>query len=281
MKIKPVTGMIGAEVEGVDLAVPCDEFTAAGLSQALWDYQVLFLRGQHLDIAQLKSVTEIFGPLQRLPYVESVADEPYVIGVRKRAEDRNVGVFGGNWHSDFSFLEQPPAGSLLSAVEIPEFGGDTVWSNQIAAYETLPEDLKAAVEGRSAIHVGKPHGVKFAPKGHQRSTVKMVRGDPEADREMMHPAVRSHPVSDRKSLFVNPVYTSRLDGLSEAESAPILDRLYWHAIRPEFCCRHRWQVGDLVVWDNRTTLHFAVNDYDGKDRLLYRTTFSDNRRPQA
>lgn len=281
MKIKPVTGMIGAEIEEIDLAVPCDEIAAAGLRQALWDYQVLFLRGQHLDNAQLKQVTEVFGPLQRLPYVEPVKDEPYVIAVRKRAEDRNVGVFGGNWHSDFSFLEKPPAGSLLSAVEIPEFGGDTVWANQIAAYETLPDDLKTVVEGRAAIHVGKPHGVKFAPKGNQRSTVKMVRGDPKADQEMGHPAVRTHPESGKKSLFVNPVYTSRLDGLSEAESEPILDRLYRHAIRPEFCCRHRWQVGDLVVWDNRTTLHFAVNDYDGKDRLLYRTSFSDNRRPQA
>jgi taurine dioxygenase len=170
---------------------------------------------------------------------------------------------------------------LLSAVEVPEVGGDTVWSNQITAYETLPDDLKAMVDGRDAIHVGKPHGVKFAPKGNQRSTIKMVRGDPEADRETFHPAVRAHPETGRKALFVNPVYTSRLDGMSEAESAPILDRLFWHAIRPEFSCRHRWRAGDLVVWDNRTTLHFAVNDYDGFDRLLYRTTFSDDQPPHA
>lgn len=277
----PVTGTIGAEISGADLSKPVDPSVAGALRDALWSHQVLFFHDQYLDIAQLKQVTELFGPLQRLPYVEALPDDPLVIGVQKKASDRNVGVFGGNWHSDFSFLERPPAGSLLSAVEVPEVGGDTVWSNQIAAYETLPEGLKRAVEGRAAIHVGKPHGIKFAPKGNQRSTVKMVRGDPEADRETFHPAVRAHPETGRKALFVNPVYTSRLDGMTEAESAPILDRLFWHATRPEFSCRHRWRAGDLVIWDNRTTLHFAVNDYDGQDRLLYRTTFSDNRRPQA
>lgn len=278
---KRVTGTIGAEIEGVALSEPVGEDIAAELRRLLWEHQVLFFHDQFLDIAQQKRVTELFGPLQRLPYVEPLDTEPFVIGVRKKATDRKVAVFGGNWHSDFSFLDHPPAGSLLSAVEVPEVGGDTVWSNQCAAYEALPDDLKEAVDGRAAIHVGKPHGVKFAPKGNQRSTLKMVRGDPEADRETFHPAVRTHPETGRKSLFLNPVYTARLDGLSEEESAPILDRLYWHATRPEFCCRHRWRAGDLVAWDNRSTLHFAVNDYDGYDRLLHRTTFSDEVRPFA
>ncbi len=281
LTIKQVTGNIGAEIEGVDLSGPVDASIADALRRALWDHQVLILHDQFLDIAQLKQVTALFGPLQRLPYVEPIAEDPLVIGVRKKATDKKIAVFGGNWHSDFSFLEHPPAGSLLSAVEIPEVGGDTVWSNQIAAYETLPDNLRDVVEGRAAIHVGKPHGVKFAPKGNQRSTIKMVRGDPEADRETFHPAIRRHPETGRRALFVNPVYTSRLDGMSEAESEPILDRLFWHATRPEFSCRHRWRAGDLVVWDNRSTLHFAVNDYDGSDRLLYRTTFSDAQRPQA
>ena len=281
LNVKPVTGSIGAAIEGVDLSEAVDEPVKAELRQALWDYQVVFLRDQHLDIERLKEVTEIFGPLQRLPYVESLADEPFVIGVRKKATDRKVGVFGGNWHSDFSFLDHPPAGSLLSAVDVPEVGGETVWSSQIAAYETLPDDLKDSVDGGNAVHVGKPHGVKFAPKGNQRSTIKMIRHDPEADRETLHPAVRAHPETGRKSLYVNPVYTARLEGLSEAESEPVLDRLYWHATRPEFSCRHRWCAGDLAIWDNRSTLHFAVNDYDGFDRLLYRTTFSDDRPPYA
>jgi len=281
LTVKPVTGAIGAVVEGADLSVTVEESLVQEVRTALWDHQVLFLRDQYLDIPQLKRLTQAFGPLQRLPYVEAVPDDPDVIGVRKKATDRKVAVFGGNWHSDFSFLAHPPAGSLLTAVEVPEVGGDTVWANQIAAYETLPPDLKEVVDGRAAIHVGKPHGVKFAPKGNRLSMIKMVRNDPKADRETHHPAVRTHPVTGQKSLFVNPVYTARLDGLSEAESELILDRLYWHATRPEFCCRHRWCAGDLVIWDNRSTLHFAVNDYDGFDRLLYRTTFSDDKPPFA
>jgi len=281
LSVLPVTGNIGAFVEGVDLASEVDETLAEDLRQALRQHQVLFFHDQFLDIANLKRVTKHFGPLQRLPYVEAMPDDPDVIGVAKKATDRKVAVFGGNWHSDFSFLGHPPAGSLLTAIEVPEVGGDTVWSNQAAAYETLPDDLKNIVDGRAAIHVGKPHGVKFAPKGRQRSTIKMVRNDPEADRETFHPTVRKHPETGRKSLFINPVYTARLDGMSEAESAPILDRLYWHATRPEFCCRHRWQAEDLVIWDNRSTLHFAVNDYDGHDRLLYLTTFPDDHPPRG
>ena len=137
--------------------------------------------------------------------------------------------------------------------------------------ETLPDDLKNIVDGRAAIHVGKPHGVKFAPKGRQRSTIKMVRNDPEADRETFHPTVRKHPETVRKSLFINPVYTARLDGMSEAESAPILDRLYWHATRPEFCCRHRWQAEDLVIWDNRCFMHRAM-PYDVREPRRMRGT---------
>lgn len=281
LSFQPLTGAIGAVVDGVDLSRSLSPDTVTELRRGLWDHQVLILHDQFLDVAQLKHVTEAFGPLQQLPYVAAEPAEPYVIGVRKRASDRKVGVFGGNWHSDFSFLGHPPAGSLLTAVTVPPVGGDTVWANQAAAYETLPEDLKAIVDGRAAIHVGKPHGVKFAPKGNQRSTIEMVRNDPEADRETFHPAVRRHPETGRRSLFVNPVYTARLDGYTEAESAPILDRLYWHATRPEFCCRHRWRAGDLAIWDNWSTLHFAVNDYDGYDRLLYRTTFSDEAPPAA
>ncbi len=278
LSVKPVTGLIGAEVDGVDLSRPINPALAENLRCLLWQHQVLFFRGQGLDRAQQKAVTGIFGPLQRLPYVEPMPDDPDVVAVLKEADENSGGVFGGDWHSDFSFLPQPPAGSLLNAVEVPEVGGDTVWSIQIAAYEALPADLKSLLEGRDAIHLGAPYGVKHAPPSETRSgaSIKMARGDPEADRERRHPAVRVHPVSGRKALFVNPIYTLRLDGLSASESAPILARLYLHATRPDFCCRFRWSAGDLAVWDNRTTLHFAVNDYGGRRRLLYRTTFSDS-----
>ena len=277
--LSPVTGTIGAVIDGIDLSDAVDTELAGALRQALWDHHVLFLREQFLDISALKRVTRVFGALQPLPYIAPLPDDPDVIAVEKKAADRNVAVFGGQWHSDFSFLDHPPAGSLLSAVEVPAVGGDTVWANQTVAFETLPDDLKAIVEGRAAVHTGKPYGVRFAPPEEERAVNDMVRNDPAADRETFHPAVRRHPETGRRSLFVNPIYTSRLDGYSETESEPILDRLYWHATQPNFCCRHRWRAGDLVIWDNRSTLHFAVNDYDGHDRLLYRTTFSDENPP--
>ena len=277
LTIQPVTGRIGAEISGVDLAGRIDAAGAAMLRATLFEHQVLFFRGQHLDLPAQKRVTEVFGPLVTLPYIEPLAEDPQVIAVLKEAAETRVGVFGGDWHSDFSFLAQPPAGSVLSAVEVPAFGGDTLWANQIAAYEHLPADLKAMVEGRGAVHVGAPYGVKHAPPEETRSgaSIRMTRGDPAADRERVHPAVRRHPESGRAALFVNPIYTTRLEGMSETESRPVLEALYKHATRPEFCCRWRWRPGDLAVWDNRTTLHFAVNDYDGARRLLYRTAFGE------
>ncbi|MEM7224280.1 MAG: TauD/TfdA family dioxygenase [Pseudomonadota bacterium] len=274
---RPLAGYIGARVEGVALSETVDDDLAATLRTALFEHLILVFPEQYLDLARQKEVTEIFGPLRPVPYIEPMAGEPQVIAVLKKAEERNVGVFGGEWHSDFSFLKAPPAGSVLSAVEIPPYGGDTLWASQIAAYESLPTGLKDLIEGRDAVHTGAPYGVKHAPPQEARSgaSIKMVRGDPAADRETFHPAVRTHPESGRKALFVNPIYTTRLDGLSEADSRPILERLFRHATRPDITCRHRWSAGDLVVWDNRTTLHYALNDYDGVRRLLYRTTFGD------
>ncbi len=277
LDVKPLTPAVGAEVSGADLKQPISDGLAQDLRTALWRHQMLVFRDQNLDIAAQKRLTAVFGAVMRLPYVEPTKDDPEVIAVLKEASERNVGVFGGDWHSDFSFLEQPPSGSVLSAVEVPAFGGDTLWANQAAAYDALPAELRKLVEGRDAIHVGKPYGVKHAPPEETRSgrSVRMTRGDPAADRETPHSAVITHPHSGRKALFLNPIYTTRLEGMSEAESAPLLEALYRHCIRPEFCCRLRWTPGAVAIWDNRMTLHYAVNDYDGARRLLYRTTFAD------
>lgn len=271
---KPLTGHIGAEIEGVDLNAPLDAPMKAALRDALHRHLVVFLRGQHLDIARQKAVTELFGPLARLPYVTPMDEDPDVIAVLKQAHEGG-GVFGGDWHSDFSFLERPPAGSVLNAVEVPEYGGDTVWANQVAAYETLPEAMKLLLEGRCGVHVGKPYGVKWAPPMEERSgaSIVMARGDPAADAERLHPAVLSEPGTGRRSLYLNPIYVTRLDGLTEDQSRPILDQLQRHATRPEFCCRFRWTPGTLAIWDNFATQHYAVNDYQGHRRLMYRTAW--------
>lgn len=273
--IKPLTPVVGAEVTGPDLKQPISEALSRQLRSVLWEHQMLVFRDQYLDIAAQKRLTAVFGAIMRLPYVEPMEDDPEVIAVLKEASERNVGVFGGNWHSDFSFLKQPPSGSVLNAVEVPEIGGDTLWANQIAAYEALPADLREIVDGRDAIHIGKPYGVKYPTPVALRSSISMSRNNPEADEEIHHPAVVTHPHSGRKALFFNPIYTARLEGMTEAESAPVFDALYKHCTRPEFSCRLHWTPGAVAIWDNRTTLHYAVNDYDGSRRLLYRTTFVD------
>lgn len=284
LRVRPVTPNCGAEIDGVDLADPTitgSADVAEALRAALAQHLVLFARGQRLDRAAQKRLTRVFGPVQRVPYVTPSPDDPDVVRVLKEADEQRIAVFGGDWHSDFSFLERPPAGSVLVAEQVPPVGGDTLWANQIAAWETLPDDLRAAVAGREAIHTGAPYGVRNAPAatagaGLSRS-IRMARGDPEADREMPHPVGRLHPPSGRTALFVNKIYTTRLEGMTAAESAPILARLYEHATRPELSCRLRWTADTVAVWDNRATLHYAVNDYDGHRRLLYRTTFAGER----
>ncbi len=275
MRIERLTGFMGAEVSGVDLKQPISADLAAALRDALGAHQMIVARDQHLSIEDQKRLTRVFGPFMRLPYVEPLSDDPHVIAVLKEAAEVNVGVFGGDWHSDFSFLPNPPAGSVLNAVEVPDVGGDTVWASQVAAYQSLPRDLRTIVDGRKAVHLGAPYGVKHAPAAEERSgaSIKMTRGDPDADKETLHPAVITDPITGRKALFVNPIYTTRLDGMTAEESAPLLAALFKHATKPDFSCRLSWRAGDVAVWDNRMSLHYATNDYDGTRRLLYRTTY--------
>ena len=281
LTIELVTGCIGGEIHGCDFRQPISAEVAVELRHALLRHKVLFCRQQFLSIADQKQLTGVFGGLSQMPYIEPLADEPEVIAVLKEASEVNRGVFGGDWHSDFSFLKIPPAGSVLNAVQVPAVGGDTLWANQITALERLPEALQQKIIGRRAIHTGKHYGKAHAPSLKSRSSaaIKMTRGDPTADHETFHPLIRQHPESGQRALFVNPIYTTRIEGFTAEDSAPLLTQLYHHATRLDICCRWRWQAGDVVIWDNRATLHYAVNDYDGYRRLLYRTTFSDHRAP--
>jgi len=272
LTIEPVTPGLGAEVHGVDLKRASSADVAA-LEAAFAAHAVLFIRDQELELDDLLAVTRKFGTVLRVPYVQGVASHPDVIAVLKEAEEKKIYTFGGTWHSDFSFLAEPPAATLLYAVELPPVGGDTIWASQYLAYEALSDGLKALLEPLRAIHTGAPHGTMGpGPDVPVSRSIKMVRNDPGADREVVHPVVRVHPVTGRKALFVNPVYTQRFEGMTVAESKPLLGYLHEHSIRAEFTCRLKWRPGTLAMWDNRCLMHLAVNDYDGHRRLLYRTT---------
>lgn len=275
--VRPMAPACGAELTGVDLRDPSPE-TLSLLNGALADHGVVFVRHQELTPEQQVDLTRHFGDVLRVPYVRPLDEHPDVIAVLKEADERNISTFGGTWHSDFSFLDEPPSVTLLYAVEVPEVGGDTLWSSQYAAYDSLSPGMKRLLDPLNAVQTAWPHGTKGpdATTAVSRSVV-MTRNDPSADREVLHPVVRVHPVTRKKALFVNPVYTQRFEEMSPEESQPLLQYLFDHATQAEFTCRLRWSPGTLAIWDNRCLLHLALNDYDGSRRLLHRTTAAGER----
>ncbi len=278
IEVRPVAGSLGAEISGVDLARPLGNAAAAEIRRAFTEHLVLFFRAQRLTPEQHLSFSRLFGRLVRVPFIKHMAEYPDIIAVLKEADERKISTFGNAWHSDFSFLEEPPLGSILYARETPAHGGDTLFANMYQAYDELSEGMKRMLGGLRAMHSGRPYGRAGVPADLKTSrSIEIERENPEADREVAHPVVRLHPESGRKALFVNSIYTTRFEGMSEAESRPLLDFLFQHCQRPEFACRFRWAEGSLAVWDNRCTLHYAVNDYDGQRRLMHRTTVAGER----
>ena len=277
LTIRAVAPACGADVTGVQLL----DTTAAEwaeIGDALDVHGVLFVRDQRLTPDDQVALTARFGTVLRVPYITHLVEHPDVIAVLKEADEQNISTFGGTFHSDFSFLPEPPSLTLLYALELPSVGGDTIWSNQNAAYDALSVGMRRLLDPLRAVHTGWPHGTQGpAPGSAVSRSVGMVRNDPSADREVLHPVVRVHPVTGRRALFVNPVYTQRFETMTDAESQPILQFLFAHAVRPEFTCRLRWEPGTLAIWDNRSLMHVALNDYDGSRRLLHRTTVAGDR----
>ncbi len=270
--ISPVAPACGAEVVGADLVTMPDE-AFGQLRQALAEHGVLFIRDQHLTPERQLDVTRRFGPILRVPYIKHLDAYPDIIAVLKEADEKKISTFGGTWHSDFSFLPEPPSLTLLYAIELPEVGGDTLWASQYGAYDALSDGMKALIDPLRAIQTAWPHGTNGpGPNAATSRSIGMVRNDPSADREISQPVVRVHPGTGRKALFVNPVYTQRFEAMTEEESRPLLHFLFSHATKAEFTCRLRWELGTLAIWDNRCLLHLAINDYDGSRRLLHRTT---------
>jgi taurine dioxygenase len=278
IEIAPLSGALGAELHGLDLARPLDAEAFAAVHAAYLEHQVLVFRDQQLGPDQQLAFSRCFGELLRLPYIAPLPEHPEIIAVLKEAEERNISTFGGTWHTDFSFLERPPSASLLYALEVPARGGDTIWADMYRAHDSLSEGLRGVLRDLRAIHSGVPYGSHWPPPDLAVSrSVEMTRGDPSADVEVAHPVVRRHAGTGRAALFVNSVYTTRFANMTAEESGPLLRYLEAHATRPEFTCRVSWAAGTLVVWDNRCTQHLAVNDYDGARRLLHRTTVAGER----
>jgi taurine dioxygenase len=266
-ELRPLAGALGAEIHGVDLAADLSDGMVAALRQALLERLVIFFRGQDLPPARLLALAKRFGTPNEYPFVKGLDGYPEVIAVTK-LPDETVN-FGGVWHSDTTYLQEPPMATLLVARDVPPVGGDTLFANQYLAYECLSERMQQVL--------GRLRGVSSSTKADaSRTREDRIRTDGTAEpRKVLiaeHPVVRTHPETGRKALYVNVAHTVAFAGMTEEESAPLLSFLFRHQIRPEFTCRFRWEAGSLAIWDNRCAQHYAMNDYHGHKRVMHRVT---------
>ena len=272
MKIKQVSGAIGAIIQGVQLDENLDENTFYDIYSAFLKYQVIFFRNQNFIPESLISFAKNIGRPISYPFVKGLDSFPEITPILKKETDINN--FGGIWHSDTTYQNEPPKGTMLYAIEVPEFGGDTEFSNQYLAYERLSNEMKIFLEKKKAFNIsGKSEVTKTRSDVLKHSSLNLKSNKLEA----IHPVVRTHPETKKKSLYINQAHTSHFVGMSEEESMPVLKYLFKHQINSEFTCRFKWRKGSVAIWDNRCTLHNPINDYHGSRRLMHRITFQGDK----
>jgi taurine dioxygenase len=264
-EIRPVSGAVGAEILGIDLSRPLADDDRALIRDTLAQRGVVFFRDQNLTPDQHIAFARHFAPINVNRFFAHHPHHPEIAMVTKEPDQtRNI---GGGWHTDHSYDTEPALGSVLYAREVPQRGGDTMFASMYAAYDALSDGLKQTLEGLRADHSSR-HVF-----GAVREGMEGRIGNPElATQDATHPIVITHPDSGRKALYVNPGFTVGIHGWTKAESAGLLDFLYRHAQRPEFTCRFSWRVGSIAFWDNRSTWHLALNDYQGQRREMHRIT---------
>ena len=272
LEIRPLSPALGAEVLGVDLAGPLDDGTVRALRAALLEHVVIFCRDQELAPPQLLALAERFGEVAEYPFVKGLPDFPLVLPVVKEAHERAN--FGGVWHTDTAYLERPAMATLLYALETPPVGGDTMFANMYLAYEALSDGMQRLLGGLRAVNVA---GKATARQTREEMHAKRGTAADVAATSAVHPVVRTHPETGRRALYVNLAHTVRFEGMTEAESAPLLDYLFAHQIQPEFTCRFAWRPGSLALWDNRASLHYPLNDYHGHRRVMHRVSIAGDR----
>jgi len=262
--------LVGAFVHGADLSRPLRDDEQAVIRQALAEHGVVFFRDQELTEAQHIAFAENFGPININRFFTKVEGFPKIAEVRK--EPHHTSNIGGGWHTDHSYDLEPALGSALYARVVPEIGGDTIFVNMAAVFESLSPGFQRMLEGLRATHSSRHVFGKDRPAGTNGDRADRI-GNPElATQDATHPVVIRHPDSGRKVLFVNPGFTTGIEGWQAGESKALLDYLYAQAVKPEFQYRFQWAKGSLAFWDNRATWHMALNDYHGHRRLMHRIT---------
>jgi len=272
LDVRPLAGSLGAELLNVNLAQLDDE-EFEEIHRALLDYSVIFFRDQSLTPEEHKAFGRRFGTLNIHPTYEPLPGHDEILAVVKEKDAKHN--IGDTWHTDVTFLPEPPMGSILYAREIPPYGGDTLFANLSMAYDALSDGMKQMLDGLRAVHSnayllgGKEGG---EDRNQTRST--KLREDKRQELIAVHPVIRTHPETGRKSIFVNQAFTQRFENMTRAESESLIDYLVRHASRPEFTCRFRWQSNSVAFWDNRCTYHYALNDYHGFRREMHRVTIN-------
>ncbi len=268
ISVRPLTSVIGAEVGGVDLREPMDDATMAAVRQALLDHLVLFFREQDITPAQQLRFSERFGPVM-LPLIDTESTEQPGVTVLDQVAPR--GQFTDRWHTDHTFVPEPPMASMLRAVSVPAVGGDTCFASMYAAYESLSPDLRRFLDRLTAVH-----STEIVSRGIAGLARVYRRDVGEEQLPVVHPVIRVHPETGRRALFVCGNFTTRIVELSEAESDAVLRLLFEHIKSPELQCRFRWERHSVALWDNRSAQHCAIPDYQ-EHRVMYRTMIAGDR----
>jgi taurine dioxygenase len=272
IEVRPIAGALGAEIAGVDMARDLDDEVVAEVRHAFLDHLVIFLRDQKVTPQQQVAFARRFGEPIEYPQLKGLPEAPMITPVVKLEHERQN--FGGIWHSDTTYLPEPPMGSMLLAREVPPYGGDTMFANQYLAYEALSDGLRKTLEGL----VGVSSSAKADVTRTREDALKQAgAGVTPKALQAEHPLVRTHPETGRKALYTSDAHTACIKGWTEAESLPLLRFLWQHQVRPEFTCRFRWKVGSLAFWDNRCAMHNPINDYHGFRRVMHRITLAGDR----
>jgi taurine dioxygenase len=274
LEVHPIAGALGAELRGVDLADDLDDATVSAVRKALLDHCVIFFRDQALDADRHKALARRFGDIFVHPNFYGTQPDPEIVEIRREPGDTRI--VGEEWHTDTTMMAEPPMGAILYAIEVPPYGGDTLFANQYLAYESLSGGMRRLLADLRAVHSDRKVAGPRAGVNARRST-KARDDDAWRETVSVHPVVRTHPETGRKLLFVNHAYTIGFEGMTDAESAPLLSFLLEHGHRPEFTCRFRWATGSVAFWDNRSTKHLAVNDAGPFRRLMRRVQIAGDR----
>ena len=264
IEVEPLSGAIGGIIHGVDCGTDLTDEVIEEIRFAWLQHLVIFFRDQQLSPDQQLAFARRLGDVVAYPMVKGLTDFPEVVPVIKYPSEQFN--FGGLWHADTTYLEEPPMAGLLLAREVPPVGGDTLFANMYLAYETLSGGMQSLVDRLTVVQ-------SSAKPDAARSREKRVKANAKEEGRVFvaeHPAVKVHPETGRKALYVNFGHSVRFKEMTEEESQPILDYLFRHQVRPEFTCRFRWTEGAMALWDNRCTQHNPMNDYHGSTRVMHR-----------